>query len=72
MISLMLSQVRLSVAGSRARYFQKLFTSGTLRVFLMSSNTARTCGEASAYSIGGTAIGHSLGHSLRQRFPAVI
>src|SRR5579863_2289711 len=52
MISLTLSQVRLSVAGSCARYFQKLFTSSTRRVRLMSSNTARTLGEASRYSIG--------------------
>src|SRR5208282_5042302 len=52
MISLMLSQVRLSVAGSCARYFQKLFTSSTCRVRLMSSNTARTSGAASRYSIG--------------------
>src|SRR5574339_400759 len=51
--SFTLSQVRLSVFGSCARYFQKLFTSGTLRVFLMSSKTARTCGEASTYSTGG-------------------
>src|SRR5262245_63661146 len=51
--SFTLSHVRLSVLGSCARYFQKLFTSGTLRVFLMSSKTARPCGEASAYSIGG-------------------
>src|SRR5581483_3472689 len=58
--SFTLSQVRLSVLGSRARYFQKLLTSGTLRVFLMSSKTARTCGEASAYSIGG---GVDMSHS---------
>src|SRR5262245_65863602 len=51
--SFTLSHVRSSVAGSCARYFQKLFTSGTLRVFLMSSKTARTCADASAYSIGG-------------------
>src|SRR5258706_14352134 len=50
--SLTLSQVRLSSAGSLARYFQKLLTSSTLRLRLMSSNTARTCGAASAYSIG--------------------
>src|SRR5262249_60895383 len=56
MISFMLSQVRLSVTGSRARYFQKLFTSGTLRVFFMSSYTARTCGDASLYSIGGVVV----------------
>ena len=48
MTSFTLSQVRLSSAGSRARYFQKLLTSGTLRVALMSSKTARTSGEASA------------------------
>src|SRR5262245_40598329 len=52
MICLMLSQVRLSVTGSRARYFQKLFTSATLRVALMSSNTARTSGDAASYSMG--------------------
>src|SRR5262249_10558633 len=50
--SLTLSQVRLSSAGSFARYFQKLLTSSTLRLRLMSSNTACTCGTASAYSIG--------------------
>src|SRR5258708_11741767 len=50
--SLTLSQVRLSSAGSLARYFQKLLTSSTLRLCLMSSNTARTCGDAPAYSIG--------------------
>jgi hypothetical protein len=44
----MLSQVRLSVTGSLARTFQKLLTSGTLRVALMSSNTARTAGLASS------------------------
>src|SRR3954463_5521422 len=48
----MLSQVRRSVRGSWARYFQKLLTSGTPRVALMSSKTARTSGLASAYSIG--------------------
>ena len=52
MTSFTLSQVRFSVTGSCARYFQKLFTSGTLRLFLMSSNTARTAGEASWYSTG--------------------
>ena len=52
MTSLTDSQVRLSVAGSFARYFQKLFTSSTWRVFLMSSNTARTSADASRYSIG--------------------
>src|SRR5690349_22869625 len=52
MISLRPFQVRFRRAGSRARYFQKLFTSGTLRDFLMSSNTARTSREAAAYSIG--------------------
>src|SRR5262245_25880789 len=50
--SLTLCQVRLSSAGSFARYFQKLLTSSTLRVRLMSLNTARTCGAAPAYSIG--------------------
>src|SRR5712691_1953780 len=50
--SLTLCQVRLSNAGSFARYFQKLLTSSTLRVRLMSLNTARTCGAALAYSIG--------------------
>src|SRR5215468_2543258 len=50
--SLTLSQVRLSNAGSLARYFQKLLTSSTLRRRLMSLNTARTCGAAPAYSIG--------------------
>src|SRR5579871_3452530 len=52
MTSLTLSQVRLSVTGSCARYFQKLLTSATCRVRLMSSNTARTSGAASRYSIG--------------------
>src|ERR1700704_5499928 len=52
MISFTLSQVRASVAGSLARYFQKLLTSSSLRVALMSSNTARTCGEAEAVSMG--------------------
>src|SRR5260370_10534812 len=50
--SLTLSQVRLSSVGSFARYFQKLLTSSTLRLSLISSNTARTRGVASAYSIG--------------------
>src|SRR5215470_11115771 len=50
--SLTLSQVRLSSAGSFARYFQKLLTSSIFRLRLMSSKTARTCGGASAYSIG--------------------
>src|SRR6267143_6447077 len=50
--SLTLSQVRLSSAGSFARYFQKLLTSSTLRVRLMSSNTARTCGLAEAAEMG--------------------
>src|SRR5712671_3735903 len=52
MISFTLSQVRASVAGSLARYFQKLLTSSSLRVALMSSNTARTCGEADAVEMG--------------------
>src|SRR5262245_58983093 len=52
MVALRLVQVRSSSAGSRARYFQKLFTSGTLRVFLMSSNTARTSREALRGSMG--------------------
>src|SRR6188508_2664750 len=51
----MLSQVRFSVAGWCARCFQKLLTSGTLRLVLISSNTARTSGDASRYSIGFTA-----------------
>src|SRR5262249_33829196 len=50
--SLTLCQVRLSNAGSFAKYFQKLLTSSTLRVRLISLKTARTCGVASAYSIG--------------------
>src|SRR5258708_9664687 len=50
--SLTLSQVRLSSVGSFARYFQKLLTSSTLRLSLISANTARSCGAASAYSIG--------------------
>ena len=36
------------VAGSWARYFQKLLTSSICRELLMSSNTARTSGAASA------------------------
>src|SRR5262249_25618316 len=52
MTALRLSQVRLSSAGSRAGYFQKLLTSGPLRDFLMSSNTARTFAGALAYSTG--------------------
>src|ERR1051326_6082065 len=56
MISLTLSQVRLSVGGSCARYFQKLLTSSTLRVRLMSSNTARTAALALRYSIGPIAL----------------
>src|SRR3989337_277822 len=52
MISLRLAHVRLSPAGAWAGNFPKLFTSGTLRVRLMSSNTARTSGDACAYSIG--------------------
>src|SRR5579859_1450710 len=52
MTSFTLCQVRLSSAGSCARYFQKLLTSSTRRVRLISSNTARTCGLASRYSIG--------------------
>src|SRR5690242_21077690 len=50
--SLMLAQMRRSVTGSWARTFQKLFTQSVLRVAMMSSYTARTSGEASAYSIG--------------------
>src|SRR4029078_13248258 len=52
MVSLTLSQVRLSSLGSFAKCFQKLFTSGTLRVFLMSSNTARTSRGALRASTG--------------------
>src|ERR1700688_2050378 len=51
MTSLTLCQVRASVGGSCARYFQKLLTSSTCRVRLISSKTARTCGEASRYSM---------------------
>src|ERR1700756_332480 len=51
MICLMLSQVRLSVAGSCAMAFQKLLIQSTLRVAMMSSYTARTSGLASLYSI---------------------
>src|SRR6516164_4768577 len=56
MTSLTLVQVRASSAGSCARYFQKLLTSSTCRVRLISSNTARTCGFASRYSIGARGI----------------
>src|SRR5215469_11860705 len=59
MTSLTLAQVRASNAGSCARYFQKLLTSSTCRVRLMSSNTARTCGLASRYSIGVRGIGRA-------------
>src|SRR5262249_51798823 len=53
----MLAQVRWSSAGSCARYFQKLLTSSTCRVRLMSSNTARTSALALRYSIGVRGIG---------------
>src|SRR6185295_17040072 len=56
MISLMLSHVRLSVAGSCASAFQKLLIQSVLRVAMMSSNTARTSGPASAYSISRTVV----------------
>src|SRR5262249_25427357 len=48
----MLAQMRRSVTGSWARTFQKLFTQSVLRVAMMSSYTARTSADASAYSIG--------------------
>src|ERR1700680_4459324 len=51
MICLMLSHVRLSVAGSCAMAFQKLLIQSVLRVDMMSSYTARTSGLASLYSI---------------------
>src|SRR5438876_12082052 len=48
----MLPQIRRSVGGSCARTFQKLLTQSVFRVAMMSSYTARTCADASAYSIG--------------------
>src|SRR5689334_18054412 len=47
-------QMRASAAGSWASTFQKLLTDGRLRVAMMSSYTARTSGDASSYSMGGT------------------
>src|SRR5215470_10771510 len=68
--SLTLCQVRLSNAGSFAKYFQKLLTSSTLRVRLISLKTARTCGVASAYSIGfGRLIFFSL--TFLKRYPTL-
>jgi hypothetical protein len=46
-ISLMLSHVRCKTAGSRVIAFQKLLIQSVLRVAMMSSYTARTCGLAS-------------------------
>src|SRR3954470_18109183 len=74
----MLSQVRRSVRGSWARYFQKLLTSGTPRVALMSSKTARTSGLASAYSIGciglsppGLGQARKIGATVRRRLQII-
>src|SRR2546429_3818721 len=50
----MLSQMRLSCAGSCASAFQKLLTQSTPRVRMMSSYTAFTSALASAYSMSVT------------------
>ena len=54
-----LSQVRRSVTGSFASAFQKLLTSSTPRDSLISSKTARTSAEASAYSISAMAAAYA-------------
>src|SRR5215207_9283446 len=59
MTSLRLSQVRFKVAGWLASAFQKLLIQSVSRVFLMSSNTARTSAPAALSSISGT-VGISL------------